>query len=374
MTASTALNGDRALALRLRAQGLDPRFAFGDAHGLAAHLCGLQAQDTAAATLSFRPRSAGITAADIDRARNVDRTLVRTGLMRNTLHVVAAEDVRWLLGLLSPRAIRRTHRRREGLGLSEPIIARGITVVRRLLCEGPLPRRTLLEGVAQAGIPTRGQAGIHLLARAALEGVVCYGPDIDGGQSFVLLDDWLAGTPPYAPDDPPAELARRYLGAYGPAAPEDFAAWAGLTLTDARAAFSRVGGDCVALTIDGEPAWLPAERAGWLDDPAAGGPVVRLLPRYDTYMLGWRSRDAFLPSAHAHHIHPGGGILHPAVLVDGRIVGRWSLSKRRRGLTVAVEPFAPLLEPVVDALAMEAADVGRFFDAAAELTIAPVPK
>lgn len=371
MIASQPLTWDQALLLRLRAQGLHPDFAFDTAHDLAAHLCGLQAQDVAAGTLSFHPRSTGMTAADVDRARNTDRTVVRTWVMRNTLHVVAAEDVRWLLDLLSPRSIRQTRRRREGLGLSEPVVGRGIATIKRLLREGPLPRHDLLDGITQAGTPTDGQAGFHLLARAALEGIICNGPDIDGAQSFVLLADWLDDTTPHMPDDPLAELARRYLIAYAPAAPEDFAAWAGLTLTDARSGFAQVEADCVPVSVEGEPAWLLASQADWLDALPNERSIVRLLPRFDTYLLGWRSRDPILPAAHARRIHPGGGILHPAVLADGRIIARWKLARRSGGLTIHIEPFEALADIITDALAAEAADVGRFFGVESELTVAP---
>jgi hypothetical protein len=359
---------DEALRLRLRAQCLHPETALTNPRDLAAHLCGLQAQDTGAGTLSFCPRTDGLTARDVDRARGPDRSIVRTWVMRTTLHFIAAGDVRWLLALLSPRSIAGTRRRREQLGLTEPIVERGIAALRDLLSGGPLPRPDLIAALSARGLPTEGQAGIHLLARAALEGVICYGPDADGAETFTLLDDWLRAVPQTRPADPLAALARRYLSAYAPASPADFAYWAGITLTDARAGFDRLGDNRVAVTVAGQPAWLLPAQSAWLGEPA-GPPIVRLLPRYDTYLLGWRDREAVLPAAHAKRIHPGGGILHPAVLVDGRIIARWRSKKRASGLAITVEPFEPLDASVRDLLSTESTRIERFLDTNVTLSV-----
>lgn len=364
------LRREAALRLRLRANRLAPAQAAPDAHAAAAHLCGLQAQDARAGALSFRPRTQGATAQDVETARSVERTVVRTWLMRGTLHFAAAQDVRWLVRLLGPRTIRGTARRRAQLGLSEPVVARGLDALRDLLADGPQARGALLDALGARGLPVEGQGGIHLLARAALEGLICYGPDAAGEETFVLLEDWLGGVPDAAPDDPLAALARRYLLAYAPAAAEDFAAWSGLTLTDARRGFERLSEELVPVVVGGEDAWLPAAHESWLGEPAGPGPLVRLLPAFDTYLLGWRSREVILPQAFARRIHPGGGILHPAVLADGVVVGRWKLRQTQGSMAVEVAPFEPLAEGVKRGLLAEAADVGRFLGKEAALVVA----
>jgi hypothetical protein len=368
MAMTPTLTLDEALRLRLRSQRLHPDFAMTSAHDLAAHLCGLQAQDVKAGTLSFRPRSAGLTAGDVDHARNVDRTIVRMWVMRNTLHFIPAEDVHWLLALLGPKSIRQTQRRREQLGLSEPVVERGIGLIRELLQNGPMPRAALIKNINQHGIPTEGQAGIHLLARAALEGVICYGPDTGKQMTFVLLDQWLRDSPRIQPADPLAGLAGRYLAAYAPSAPEDFARWAGITLSDARAGFAALEDALVAVRVEGEPAWLLESQAGWLDAPDER-PVVRLLPNFDTYLLGWRSRDSILPARYADRIHPGGGILHASVMFNGRIVGRWKSVKGKSALTIEVEPFQRLSGAALDMLEDEAENVAQFLDLDGKLNV-----
>lgn len=365
MAATPTLRSDQALRLRLRAQGLHPDFAMANPHDLATHLCGLQAQEISAGTHAFQPRSRGITANDVDHARNAARSLVRTWVMRNTLHLIPAEDVRWLLALFSARSIQQTRRRRQQLGLSEPVVERGIHLIRDLLQNGPLTRADLLQRLAQHAIPTSGQAGFHLLARAALEGVICCGPDSGREQTFVLLDHWLAHIQPTRPSNPLATLARRYLTAYAPATPEDLAYWAGITLTDARTGFTELSPETIAVNVEGQDAWILESQAAWLESDPDQEPVVRLLPAFDTYLLGWRDRGAILPAQYAGRIHPGGGILHPSVMLNGQIIGRWKLTKRKSTLTIAVEPFQPLKTATLDLLAAEGQKVGHFLGMAA---------
>ncbi len=95
--------------------------------------------------------------------------------------------------------------------------------------------------------------------------------------------------------------------------------------------------------------------------PTPGEPDVRLLPAYDNYLVGYRSRDLSVPAAHERRVWPGGGQIRATVLVDGLAVGTWSGG--RRGAPVTVEPF-PGAEPhtpaVAAGIARESADVRRF--------------
>src|SRR5262245_47348940 len=72
---------------------------------------GLQAQTRAGAVLQVRARSTHTTRADVDTAREVDRSVVRGWFQRGTLHLVATEDYGWLLSLLGPVLEQRGERR-----------------------------------------------------------------------------------------------------------------------------------------------------------------------------------------------------------------------------------------------------------------------
>src|SRR5215471_11598425 len=197
-----SLNDDQVRLLRLRAQRLIPRPGASSTHllgkmrelgtpqspsgGLAPctpnvgllvkELCGIQAQDARAATLALRVRSAGLVAADVERARVQERTIIRTWGPRGTLHLLATEDLGWLLPLFGPVFIAGSQRRRAELGLDEDTCARGIRVIRDALAsQGPLTRADIVKQLASHAMRIEGQARPYLLYRAALEGVICLG-------------------------------------------------------------------------------------------------------------------------------------------------------------------------------------------------------
>lgn len=378
MSATMPLSRDRVRRMHLRAQSLDPRYA--DASAGVAHvvrsLCGVQAQEPAAVGLAVRARCAGLVAADLERARIHDRSVVRTWAMRGTLHLVATEDLAWLLPLLGPIFIAASARRRSALGLDDDLCASGIRAIRDILAaQGPLTRAELVDRLAARGIHLVGQARPHLISRAALEGVICFGPDRGAEPTYVLLDDWVNHGRAVSRDAARAALTRRYLAAYGPARVEDLAAWSGMALREARRGWECIADELIEVTTDENTAWMLKERAGalwagWLDElPLVYPPVVRLLPRYDTYLLGYRHRDAIVAPQFAKRINAGGGILHPTLLVDGCAVGTWSGTRRRDGFDVAVKPFEGLAPAALPGLEAEVADVGRFLGASTTLHI-----
>jgi hypothetical protein len=340
------------LALRLRSQGLTgPRARRVDT--VATRLVGVQAQDLAFARLAFRPRSTGLTAADVDAALG-DRALVWTWVMRGTLHLVAAQDAGWLLGLLGPIFAAKSRPRRLALGLDDARCERALEILRDVLAaEGPQTRAAL---AARLPVDQDGQAPAHLLAYAALRGVVCRGPLASGREpTYVLLEDWLGGAPaPLDEDSALAQLARRYLAGHGPATAHDLAAWSGIGLRRARRGLERIAGEL--RTAEGGGSMLACAGAGaGAGASTSGGPQVALLGHFDPYLLGYASRDLVLDPRFATRIQAGGGFIAPAILDNGRVAGTW-----RRDRRDWFEPFVTLAGDVGAALEREQADVERF--------------
>ena len=232
-------------------------------------LCGLQAQDARAATLAVRPRSVGLLATAIEHALVQERSIIRTWGQRGTLHLLATEDIDWLLSLLGPIFVAASQTRRAELGLDEETCSRGIQLLRNVLAnQGALTRAEIVEQLARRGVRLEGQAAPHLIGRAALEGIVCLGPDHGGKPTYVLLDDWIEHerVVTLSRDEACAELALRYLAAYGPATPDDFASWSGLPISEVRSAWKRVAPQLIEVEIVGRPAWLLKTNATWLEE------------------------------------------------------------------------------------------------------------
>jgi hypothetical protein len=273
------------------------------AEELVRRLGAVQAQDVRAYPLALRARTQGLTASAI-----ADADLVRTWLMRGTLHLVPAEDAAWMRDLLAPRRAAGTRRRLGQLGFDERSADRAVGLLERALADGPLTRAQVADGLQHAGLPSTGQAPVHVLALAAARGVLVQGR----GDTFVLAADRLPAAP--APAQPEAELARRHLASRAPARPEDFAAWSGLPLGAARRAWAEL--DLVEL--DG--GWA---LRGHVPDPVPRD-LVRLLPAFDELLLGWKGREHAVAPEHEKAVFPGGGMLRATVTVGGRVAGTWT--------------------------------------------------
>ncbi len=349
--------------LRLRSQGLSRQGPDlpGNVAQVVKRACGLQAQEKPAAMLGVRARSRGLAAADVEKALYQERAIIHTWCMRSTLHLIAAQDAAWKLPLLGPVFTKAGAQRNLELGLDAEALELGLQVIQdELACRGPLTRHELKPALQARGLPTEGQATIHLIAHAALQGVVCVGPERSGKPTYALLEGWAGPQQPVERRVALAELARRYLEAFAPASLPDFAYWSGLSMQDARLGWEGVLGEAAQVEVVGKPAWMPAERLAWLEEPAAAAPDVHLLPRYDNYLLGYASRALAVAPEHEERIHPGGGIIHAVVLVDGRAAGTWELKRRRAGLELIVDPFEPFSPAVSDGIQAEMAEMSRF--------------
>ncbi len=369
-----SMSPDHVLLLRLRAQRLTPQplDAATDVTHVVKELCGIQAQDLRAAALAVRVRSAGLIAADVEHARVQQRSIIRTWGPRGTLHLLATEDLGWLLPLLGPVFIAGDRRRRAELGLDEDTCARGIAIIRNVLAtHGPLTRDELVEQLATRGLRLAGQARPHLLSRAALEGLICLGPDRDAEPTYVLLSDWVDPGPALPQEAAHAELALRYLKAYGLATPEDQAAWSGMPISKTRAAWQLIVDQLVEVQIANRPAWMLKTHAAWLDEPPTHAPVVRLLPSFDTYLLGYQKRDLVVPPQYTKRINAGGGMLHPTLLVDGRAIGTWKSKRQKNHLDILVEPFNHLPPELHPGLEAEVTDLSRFLGVKTTLHMSP---
>jgi hypothetical protein len=367
-----SLSDEQVRLLRLRAQQLTPKPGDGvsDIALLVKELCGIQAQDARAAALALRVRSTGLVAVDVERARVQERTIIRTWGQRGTLHLLAAEDLGWLLPLFGPVFIAGSRRRRAELGLDEETCARGIRVMRDVLAsQGPLTRAEIVEQLAIHGLHIEGQARPYLLYQAALEGVICLGPDRGTEPTYVLLSDWVPQGRALSQEAAYVELVRRYLGAYGPAAPEDMAAWSGLPISRIRPAWLHIMDQLMEVESGGSTAWMFKTCEAWLDEPPMTDQVICLLPGFDIYLLGYQKRELAVPRQHAKRINAGGGILHPTLLVDGRAAGTWKSVRKKNHLEVIVESFDLLAPEVYPGLEAEVADLARFQEVEASLQV-----
>lgn len=319
-------------ALRLSALGIAQPSAATPLEAVRS-LLALQAQDFPGALWSIGLRVPGSTAASVEAA-HLAGDIVRSWPMRGTLHLVAAEDLGWMLGLTDTRMIRAADGRRRQLGLTDEDFTRAERIARAELSGGRhATRAELFAAFGRGGVDPGGQRGVHTLAQLAQTAVLVQ----SGRDRWALLEEWVRAPRALEREEALREFALRYAWGHGPVTARDFAWWSSLTLTDARAGLAAAADELHTLEHDDETYYL---RPGLESAPRA----VHLLPGFDEFILGYTDRTAQLPAEHFLRIVPGGnGVFFPTIVVDGRVAGTWKRTATTRSrITFALHPFREL--------------------------------
>jgi hypothetical protein len=316
---------------------------------------GIQAQDLRAGRLGFRARSARLRAADVDRARTEERSIVRTWAMRSTMHMLAAEDADWMLPLFDPTLAADSRRRLAQLGLDARAQERALEAIREALSsDGYLGRSELVERLGRVGIEIDAARRVHLFRLATATQLAILGPDRGAQTLLALRSEWLGEPGDHDRDAALSELARRYFRAFGPATEADFAGWSGLPLRDVRSGVRAITSELAEVAVGDERACM-LKRAR-----RARRGVVRLMPAWDNYLMGHRDRDFVASPDVWPRIMPGGGLIRPTILIDGVAVGTWGMRRKGGAVEVEVSPFGSVDADVGEAIRGEVEDIQRF--------------
>jgi Winged helix DNA-binding domain len=334
---------------------------FQEPAALVSWLGGLQAQDYAQAKWAIGSRLPDLTEEAVEQAI-ASRALVRTWPMRGTLHLVAAADVRWLLTLLAPRLIAANATRYRQLELDTATLMHSQQVLARVLAGGKqLTRPELTRAFNQAGIDVSGQRLSHILQRAALDQLICFGARQGKEFTYTLLEEWVPAGKALVREQALAELARRYFYSRGPATLADFGWWSGLAAADARAALEMIKPELHAETMSGQQYWLPPAAA--VPQPeTAPAPEAYLLAGFEEYILGYKDRSASLDNRQSQQVVLRTGIIHPVMVLNGRVIGTWKRTFKKSALVVETKPLQPLSEAEQQAFAAAARRYARFMN------------
>lgn len=323
----------------------------------------LQAQDYASGVWSLGVRS-GLTLADIEQAV-VDRQIVRTWPMRGTIHWVPAEDARWMCELLARRVLDSVGPRYAQLAITADEIERAGRIFEEHLTE-PTSRPDVMALLAEHGIDPSGQRTYHLLGHHCMTGLLCQGPRAGRQPTFVLIDSWVPLSHQLTRQHAMATLVERYVRSHGPVTEKDIAGWVAGTLGWAREALDLLDDQLRREQVDGQ-VWL-THPAAPEPEPASRG--VHLLPQWDEFLLGYRSRDISLPDEHLHRVVPGRNmVFQPTLVIDGEVAGTWKRREQRGRIRLEVSPFTRLTTTARRGLEASSAAYGRFVGRDVELHV-----
>jgi uncharacterized protein YcaQ len=349
---------ERLPRVRAAAQLLHRPVSARDPVEVARAVAGIQAQDQLAARLSFRSRSRRLKAGHVDRARTEERSLLRTWVMRMTIHLIPTDDAGWWLPLFEPGIEKWSRRRLEQLGVPPRIQEQALReVVRMLGEEGPLTRTEIGNRLRGIGIKLDSMTRGHIMGLAVTSGNACLGPDRKGGTCLVLRRDWLGKQPRFDHDAAIAELSRRYLRAFGPATDRDFSYWSGLGLGEVRAGLESIAKELEEVSVGAEKMLALRGRLPRLPPMDQ----LRMLGNFDTYLLGWKDRSFSVPDEHASAVKEGGGgWIRPVIVRDGVVIGGWRSSRKGRRIEISLDLPDAVASDERKAIDAEIRDIERF--------------
>src|SRR6266702_6597310 len=367
----TALQWYQVHAWRLSQHGLSPRFSSQDVVQAVTCTGGIQAQVMSAAELALCTRVEGLSPHDVQSALWQDRTLVKTWAMRGgTLHLLAASDLpRYVVARGFHDEMRIWSNYFAYYGITPAQQAAFLSAVPRVLGQEPMTRQQLAEALAK-------QTGVaHLrdlilssswgspLKPSAFRGDLCFGPNQGQSITFVNPRAWLGTWQAIEPQLALQEIVRRYLQAYGPATPEDFARWwwGGRGKVPARKLFQSIEEELEEVEVEGWRAFAlratlePMQRL----EPAE---TIHLLPLFDAYTIGMpREREQLFDGIYKRLIFRPQGWISAVILVNGSIQGVWQYTTRRSQTVVKVHLFCSPTALIQKGIEAEVERLSDFF-------------
>lgn len=308
----------------------------------------MQAQEYEQAKWAVGSRLPGSALKDIEFAIS-KKTIVRTWLLRGTLHFVSAKDVHWMLELVAPGIIPRLRARHEELGLKENQFELFYSILTENLQGGKeLSRTELTELFQEKGIDAKGPRLYHILLKAALDQIICCGKKND---LFRLLGK---GRNKMSREDSLKQLAKKYYFSHGPATTDDFATWAGIPLKDARNGTEAAGRALHNFQFENKIYWHGGTKN------RHDLPECMLLAGFDEYYLGYKEKNITADSKHVQHIVQKNGIFNPVILIDGYIYGIWKRTFQKGNVIIELFPFKKFNKRQKDLVMAAAERFGNF--------------
>lgn len=365
----TALKWHQVHAWRLSQHGLSPRGETRDAVSAVTRTGGIQAQVLSAAELAVCTRVEGLSPYDVKAALFQDHTLVRTWAMRATLHLLSVKDLPLYVAARDWQHTASWSNYFAEFGLSKEQQEAFLMAIPHVLEQGPLTRLQLADAVAKhtGAACTRdlilSESWGSPLKPSAFRGDLCFGPGQGKTVTFMSPREWAGNWPLIEPKQALQEIARRYLRAYGPATPDDFAFWWGCGKTLAKNVFQSIGEELEDVEVEGWRAFalratLPHIRS---IEPAE---QIHLLPLFDAYTIGAspRGREPLLAQAYKRQVFNLQGWTFAVVLVNGSIQGVWHSKIQRAQIVIKVNLFSSSTPSIQKGIKAEAERLSHLFE------------
>ena len=339
-----------------------------DAVTICRDMCGVQAQVMGPARLQLWTRNHALTRAGIEDALWKSRTLLKTSLMRQTLHLIPTDEFPLYIAALRPSRFAQAMRVMDRCGITRDESAAIIPLIMETLSAGPLSRPAIAAAIrpkASKAVRFWMENSWSLVRLPIAEGLICYGRGEGNAIVFIRTDHWLPKLKLKLMSATEAQCAllRKYLRAYGPATLHDFSHWAGIPMQEVKSLRALLESELAEIPGEKKNSFLLREDVEVLNSSPAVKSSIRLLPNFDSYLLAHREKDHLLSAKHYKRVYRNQGWISPVVLIDGAVAGVWSYKPQGKRLAaVEIEPFGKLSKVERAGIEREAQGLAGFFE------------
>lgn len=292
----------------------------------------VQSQDYAAAKWALGLRVTNATDAMIENAFNEGRFL-RTHVMRPTWHFIMPENITWMQQVTSSRvrSILASYDRK--LEITPELRKKTNKILEDVLSDNNYKTRTeLADEFEKHNIAARGQRLGHLMAHPELDALICSGPRRGKQFTYALVAERAPKQKKLTREEGLTTLATRYIRSHGPAQIKDLAWWAGLTIKDATIAIESIKSILDSEVVEDRTYWFVPDAH--IEVPTT--PVAFLLSIYDEFTIAYKDRRDIGDERIAEKLLSMGNALTAVVILDGRIVGTWKRTIKKKDVDVTV--------------------------------------
>jgi hypothetical protein len=314
----------------------------------------------ASAELQLAERVDGIAQADVRRALWDERSLVKAWTVRGTLHIHPADELPFWFAARRAVSAEATELPAwpDPTGVVHPPVSEAELAELRAAVWDAFDGRALLREEVTTAVAERvgtKHEGRLRSGFAFFLSELCQGPPQGNKITLARPDQWLSSWREVDEREALREVVRRFLHVYGPAVPQDFREWF-------RADVSFDGLALDEVDVEGRRAFVLARDTEFPEDSK----VVRLLPEYDVYVMGFREREHLVPEPVRAQVavHGRGRYEGPAgvrfLVVDGVAAGLWERKKTAKQVQLTVRAARKLTRRQQAALQEEGERIGRF--------------
>lgn len=340
----------------LNQQLLNPLFR--EPKELVSWMGAMQAQNYSMVKWAVGMRLKSATIQAVEKALH-EGEILRTHVMRPTWHLVAAEDIRWMLKLSAQRIISANDSFAKGYDLDIPneLYTKAHDLLEKILCgKKSLTKQEIAEHFNRSGIVADNHRMTRFMARAEQEGIICSGENRGSKCTYALLEERVPPMPELTKDESLARLARSYFRSHSPAVLQDFIWWSGLPVSDAKQAVYLIASE---LTTEQwkEQTWYIHDTCRTRGKQSGH---IHLLPSYDEYLLGYKDRTDVLPLEHYSKAFTNNGLFFPIVLHNGQVIGNWDKSVKKKSVDLKYSWFRQVADMDEETLERERQKFARF--------------